>query len=354
MGAFADRKNKLVKNKKMLKITGLSVSVFSLALFILLCLPLGAFSTFFLGAFGVSIYALCLVGVLFGVGVASASKYQLSKRYFVFLIVNFLSLAALLHTIFSAGILRNGGWSHFEGYLSNCFNAEPRLTVGGLLMGVIVFPVRALLGVVGTCVVFAIVLCIFVGLSVDFFVSKRVAEPRAFKKNENRRLFENEKEIADISSSTLSTDFSVSAAKVVPKKFEDEDDETRYQKFRERLTLKQDYFSNRLTVGDSRRPIVSSVIHADEIERSIEKPAVKLVPEPISDTASEQTAEAPNRMQERFYLLVRFFLKKLPLCLKRILLQLSLQKMKFFLQNMTRKNLSQKKIIFLPPSCLTI
>ena len=241
MGIYKERKERRIATKKKIEIAGIVVASVAALLFVLMCLPLGSFSGFFLGVFGISIYPICLALVLVGVGMFLSQRYYLQKRYFVYLILNFVFLVCLLHAAIGSGLLKNAEISKFGEYIKNCYNKSPKLTVGGALFGIVVYPLASFIGTVGTCIVFAILLCIFSGLAVDFMFNKKNKLSRSdFERN--RRVIDDVE--YDSSFSTLAQDYDTRSEKLVPKKFEKED-MARYSQVKS-VSKDESYYSNRL------------------------------------------------------------------------------------------------------------
>ena len=241
MGIYKERKIRQNKSKRKIEIFGISLAVFSILLFVLVCLPLGRFSGFFLGVFGVGIYPLLVLLSLFGVGIYLSQRYYLQKRYFIYLVLNFVFLICLLHTAIASKLLNNASIDEFGNYLVDCYYQNP-LSAGGVLVAIIIFPLVCLMGVVGTCITFSILLCIFVGLAVDFLFFKKNKLSRKDHER-NRRFIENNID-SDVNISSLARDYDTSATKLVPKKFEKEDNE-RYIGLQNK-SKGAAYFSNRL------------------------------------------------------------------------------------------------------------
>ena len=241
MGIYFERKKKLFSSKRKAEIAGMVIAAVSALLFVLLCFPLGGFNRFFLGCFGIAVYPVAMLLVVFGIGMFLSNKYRLQKRYFVYLILNFFFLACLLHAAVGSGALRSASFGGFGSYLKNCFYVSPKITVGGAIIGLIVYPFVCLIGVVGTCIIFSILLCIFVGLAVDFmFVKKNRLSRKDYEKN--RRVIDDVSYGSSFSS--ISQDFGTRSEKLVPKKFEREDLE-RYEQI-QGANKGAAYYSNRL------------------------------------------------------------------------------------------------------------
>ena len=274
MGLYKDRKIKQRRDKRRTEIIGLSFSIVSGLLFVLLCFPLGAFSDFFMGVFGVSSYPLFLVLGLFGVGIFLSSKYYLQKKYFMYLILNFIFLVCLLHTAIGSAELKNAKIEEFGSYLSNCFYSTPKITIGGVIFSIIIYPLVCLMGIVGTCIFFSILLVIFVGLSVDylFFAKKKSPKQSRFR---DVRTIDEQSTNSYINLSNISYDYDTRAKKIVPKKFEKED----FARYGSLQTNERgaEYFSNRLTGVenksnfDTSQSIGSDIIYgSDEINNKVQ------------------------------------------------------------------------------------
>lgn len=165
------------------KITGIVLIAISSLIFLLCCFPsfLGL-GRFFQGLFGVLAYPLMILLFLIGFALLFNLKYTFSGKYTTYLILAIVSVLCLFHTIFTSSVLNTQAVkiSDMEKYLSICIQMPNGITVGGALLGILVFPVRALLGTVGTYVVFVILSSIFVGLVVDYIIYKNTRKKRNF------------------------------------------------------------------------------------------------------------------------------------------------------------------------------
>ncbi|MEG1581800.1 MAG: DNA translocase FtsK [Clostridia bacterium] len=153
----------------VLKIIGISMMLVSLTFIILSLIPAcKPFTNFFVGILGLIMYPLCVVLFLIGAIFISNKTYSIDIKYASFLLIAFISFLALLHTIISAPLLNQyDSIKQFGAYLSSCYTLTPNITIGGVVMGIPVFFIKAILGTAGTIVTFSISTCVFVGLAID-------------------------------------------------------------------------------------------------------------------------------------------------------------------------------------------
>ena len=112
-----------------------------------------AITAFFLGLFGFLAYPLFAYAIYKSVLLIAGKKgvpLKWSLRAGFFLVSVFL----IVHTATSAAFFGNG----YGGYLSGCWNAAAEsvkgATAGGVIFGIVVYPIRALLSAAGAYVVF--------------------------------------------------------------------------------------------------------------------------------------------------------------------------------------------------------
>ncbi len=181
---------KVSSNKMGAKqITGIVMLVLSVIFFILCIFPsfLGL-GRFFQGVFGVMCYPLFLLTFLVGFALSLNRSYTFNKKFTTYLVFSILGILCLLHTIFTSKILMNEttSFSKMGEYLSKCFHLTDGITVGGVLLGIVVFFFRAIIGLGATYVVFAVLATIFVGLVIDFLIynKKQGRETKIIEKKE--------------------------------------------------------------------------------------------------------------------------------------------------------------------------
>ena len=113
----------------------------------------GFMKHFLLGVFGIFAYAIFTTLYVISGLLLKGKKYHITKKYFLATIFALLSVLIIFHMAFSAGV----DFSSFGAYLSNIY--EMQVSVGGLLLGLIVYPFQKFLNF-GAYVVFAIVLVV--------------------------------------------------------------------------------------------------------------------------------------------------------------------------------------------------
>lgn len=146
-----------------------------------------AISSFLLGTFGYCTYALLAALVYLGFVLITGKKLAVSGKTVGLCVLCFVFLVCLVHTITAsaAGI----GYGGYGEYLSDCYNAGfggsegseyAFSTAGGMLFGLVVYPVVKLTTAIGGYIIFSL---LTVG-SVYLLVASR---RRAAKKNEKQR-----------------------------------------------------------------------------------------------------------------------------------------------------------------------
>ena len=117
---------------------------------------------FLLGTFGLVIYPISIIAILYGVALLTKRKFKLSIKYLLYLSFALFCLIAITHTIVTSSFTLD----NYGTYLKECYLY--RYTAGGIIMGIFTFPLMSLLNVVASCVFFAITFAIFVALIIDY------------------------------------------------------------------------------------------------------------------------------------------------------------------------------------------
>ena len=117
---------------------------------------------FLLGTFGLVIYPVSIIAILYGVALLTKRKFTLSIKYLLYLSFALFCLIAITHTIITGTFTLD----NYGTYLKECYLY--RYTAGGIIMGIFTFPLMSLLNVVASCVFFAIAFAIFVALIIDY------------------------------------------------------------------------------------------------------------------------------------------------------------------------------------------
>ena len=136
---------------------------------LILCVATGFLSfirKFFLGAFGLSSYAIFLAAILTGAMLLRKKKYHFSKVFLISLVGIFFMVLNILQLAFTDVTLYN-----FADYVSNVY--QTKLTPGGVLAGMVVYGCSSLFNVVGAYIVFGVLIGLFSVLVVDKFLKDR-------------------------------------------------------------------------------------------------------------------------------------------------------------------------------------
>ena len=155
------------------KLSGICMLVLGVLFFVLCIFPsfLGI-GRFFQALFGVMAYPLFLLVTLVGLAFMMNMSYSFNKKFTSYLVVSLLSILCLLHTIFTSNVLleKFTNFSQFGEYLAHCYHLSGGITVGGASLGILVYFFRALIGLGGTYVLFAVLATVFVGLVIDYLI----------------------------------------------------------------------------------------------------------------------------------------------------------------------------------------
>ena len=139
--------------------------------------------SFLLGFFGLFSYPLFFLGYSLGFILLKNKKFSMPKKYIVYLCLALFSLLAIFHVAFS---------SHFPltsygAYLSEAYTSK--MSVCGLLMSLITYPLVKLVQYFGTYVVFAILLIFSTYKVIDYFIINKSSKGFV-SKNKNIRVEE--------------------------------------------------------------------------------------------------------------------------------------------------------------------
>ncbi len=155
---------KSVNAKKIVGIVMLSLSIFLfLASTTLLNKALGMA---LLGVFGVYGFFYFLATAFIGFALTIDAKYQYGLRYIVYSCLFAFSLGSIIHLAFTHGYFNLG----YGGYLAEVFN---KVTPGGVIFGVLDWPVQSLLFPVGAYVVFILLMTVMLALMIDYLHSAK-------------------------------------------------------------------------------------------------------------------------------------------------------------------------------------
>ncbi len=135
-----------------------------LVLFVVCCFPANFLKNFLLGTFGLLTYPLTLLGAFFSIVALKKTKYNVKKKYVVYISIACFIVWFIFHLILTSKL----SMASYGTFLAETYKAKT--TAGGILFSLISFPVVKLLTVVGAYIFSAITLAIFVGLIVDYIM----------------------------------------------------------------------------------------------------------------------------------------------------------------------------------------
>ncbi len=170
---------KEVKAKKF-KLNKYAVSLVVFGLIFLVCvLPSNFLKNFLLGSFGLCIYPVCVIAMLFSVLFLQKRKLEARPKYIVFLVLTEIVLILIFHLILTN--VYHLPLNNFGEYISATYRAKT--TAGGVVFSLLCFPIIKLLTIVGAYIFSFIALAILVGLIVDYIVvDKKLNKAPAVKK----------------------------------------------------------------------------------------------------------------------------------------------------------------------------
>ena len=168
-----------LKTKSKGKTVEIVLMALSLLMIIILVTPFfSVIRNFIFGVMGLISYPFFIILFTIAFAMFQNRKYVLSKKYIAYLVSATVLLISLIQIILSKNYSTN-----FFSFLSDTYNA--RLTAGGIIFGVIVFPFKALIGYVGSIIVFSILFVFFTALIIDYLIAHKG----------NRKIKENKKAI---------------------------------------------------------------------------------------------------------------------------------------------------------------
>lgn len=139
-----------------------------------------AINKFILGVFGHSAYPLFVATIYFAIKLFARGKFSPSRKPVACAAVLFVSAVLCYHLMTSTAML--GEAESYGQYLSACFDAGSggisTATGGGVVFGLIVYPVKALFDVVGSYIIYCLVFGITVAV---MFGGRKKVQPEGVK-----------------------------------------------------------------------------------------------------------------------------------------------------------------------------
>ena len=174
---------KEAKPKKHIKVNVPFVTLLVFSFLLVVCImPNNFLKSFILGLFGLTIYAVCIIGIFFSIMFLMKKKFVATKRYLVYLSVALGIVWLVFHLILTSKIPVNSFWE----YLKQTYLAKT--TAGGLVFSLISYPLVKFLTYVGAYIVCGIALAIFVGLIIDYV---NTAKSQAIQNKKSKFDFDN-------------------------------------------------------------------------------------------------------------------------------------------------------------------
>ena len=174
---------KEAKPKKHIKVNVPFVTLLVFSFLLIVCImPNNFLKSFILGLFGLTIYAVCVIGIFFSIMFLMKKKFVATKRYLVYLSVALGIVWLVFHLILTSKIPVNSFWE----YLKQTYLAKT--TAGGLVFSLISYPLVKYLTYVGAYIVCGIALAIFVGLIIDYV---NTAKSQAIQNKKSKFDFDN-------------------------------------------------------------------------------------------------------------------------------------------------------------------
>ena len=127
---------------------------------------LGFYKQFIIGSFGLVAYPIVLLLICFCILKLMHKTFSLDTKSFAYCI----AILVVVLAMFQMGFTRNYDFSSFGAYLGQVYHSTT--TPAGVVLGVLVFPIRYLLHEFAVYVVFAIVLVILIACAIDNYYFK--------------------------------------------------------------------------------------------------------------------------------------------------------------------------------------
>lgn len=152
-----NKKSKKEKNR----IIGIILLVISSISFLVLLTNFVQFlKSFLLGTLGLFSYPLFITMFVIGIALVNNKKYVMTTKYVVYLLCTLFSLLCILHMLFI-----DSSGTFFE-YLGRCYSQK--MTVGGIVCGILTAPFIFILNKAGAYIIFSILFIVFGALLADY------------------------------------------------------------------------------------------------------------------------------------------------------------------------------------------
>lgn len=159
--------NKFFKKKKILSYVGILILFLCTIVFLILFTNLmSPLKYFLLGTFGLFAYPFFIILFLIGMALLNKKKYIFPLKYNLYITFAVISFLAIVQNIIVGNF--DGTFGQFLAH-----NYTRQLTPGGIIIGLIISPIKYSLGVAGVYAIFSVFLIIFGCLIADYLVYVR-------------------------------------------------------------------------------------------------------------------------------------------------------------------------------------
>lgn len=161
--AVINNKDNLSLRKKI----AISLIVFfSIILVCLITNLFGFIRTFLIGTFGLLIYPMVITAITICVMVLTDRQIKFERRNLILFLVTLCDFLCILQLALTSSY----DMSSYGTYLSDCYTQL--MSPGGIIVGVLVYPIKALLFTAGAYVVFSIIMILLIAMIVDNYYDK--------------------------------------------------------------------------------------------------------------------------------------------------------------------------------------
>ena len=120
---------------------------------------------FLLGTFGIFAYVMFMIMYFISGSILKGKKYNLSKKYVIWLTIALVCILSIFHMAFSNGV----DFATYGTYLADIYALQT--SIGGVILGLLIYPLQKLLGI-GAYFVFAILLVICITMVYNLIADK--------------------------------------------------------------------------------------------------------------------------------------------------------------------------------------
>lgn len=143
------------------KYVKLVLAVISAVAFVMLCCPSNFVKNLLLGLVGISAYPICLLCVFVCAMGLSKNKYEINRKYVVYLSCALFFVLMILHLVLTTNLKLDG----YGEYLKSTY--QLKTSGAGLVMSLFTYPMKKYLTTVGAYILSVILVTVFVGLIID-------------------------------------------------------------------------------------------------------------------------------------------------------------------------------------------